>query len=141
MSERFRLDGRVALVTGAGSERGIGREIACVMRLAGARVALADLDGAGAHRNASELGDGAAAIQVEVTDPASVAAAIETVHARLGPIDVLVCAAGLVRATPLWEVSLSEFDLLMAVNVRGAFVCMQAVLPTCGPAAGAGSSS
>ena len=82
MSERFRLDGRVALVTGAGSERGIGREIACVMRLAGARVALADLDGAGAHRNASELGDGAAAIQVEVTDPASVAAAVETVHER-----------------------------------------------------------
>ena len=126
--EPFRLDGRVALVTGAGSERGIVREIARVYARAGARVAIADVDGLGARRNAAELGD-AIGVPMDVTDPASVAGAVAEARRRLGPIDILVSNAGITRTTALWDVSLEEFDRVMGINVRGGFICMQAVLP------------
>src|SRR5439155_20076625 len=96
---------------------------------AGARVALADLDGEGARRNAAELGAGALGLTVDVVDPASVAAAVAEVGQRLGPVGVLVCSAGISRSTPFWDISLEEFDQVMAVNVRGGFICLQAVLP------------
>lgn len=129
MTEPFRLDGRVALVTGAGSEHGIGRAIAAALAAAGALVALADLDGEGARRNAATLGEGALGLDLEVTAPASVAAAVAEVRQRLGPVDILVCSAGISRSTALWDLSLEEFERVMAVNVRGGFICMQAVLP------------
>lgn len=125
----FRLDGRVALVTGAGSDRGIGRAVAAALAGAGARVALADMDGEGARRNAAALGEGALGLAVDVTDPTSVARAVAEVRDRLGPVDVLVCAAGISRSTPIDELSLQEFDQVMSVNVRGGFICLQAVLP------------
>ena len=125
----FRLAGRVALVTGAGSGRGIGREIARTYVRAGALVALADIDGEGAHRNAAELGESAIGLGMDVTDPASVAGAVVEVRQRFGPIDILVCNAGITRSTALWDVSLEEFDQVMGINVRGGFICMQAVLP------------
>jgi len=125
----FRLDGRVALVTGAGSERGIGREIARVFVGAGANVALADVDGAGASRNAAELGARSIGLVMDVTVPASVAEAVAEAQRRLGPIDILVSNAGISRSTAVWDVSLEEFDQVMGINVRGGFICMQAVLP------------
>jgi NAD(P)-dependent dehydrogenase (short-subunit alcohol dehydrogenase family) len=127
----FRLDGRVALITGAGSERGIGRATATVLAAAGASVGLVDMDEAGAERNAAQLravGSKASARGMDVTDPASVRAAVNGIEAALGPIDVLVNCAGITRGTPLWETSLQEFDLVMNVNLRGGFVCLQAVL-------------
>lgn len=129
MTDPFRLDGRVALVTGAGSARGIGRAVAAVCAGAGARVALADLDGEGARRNAADLGAPAIGLPVDVTDPASVASATAEVRERLGPVDVLVCSAGITRGTALWDISLAEFDRVLSVNVRGTFICLQAVLP------------
>jgi NAD(P)-dependent dehydrogenase (short-subunit alcohol dehydrogenase family) len=129
VTEWFRLDGRVALVTGAGSERGIGREIALAYAGAGALVALADLDAEGARRNAAQAGAGAVGVGLDVTDPASVAAAVGVVRERLGPIDILVCSAGITRSTALWDISIEEFDQVMAVNVRGGFICLGAVLP------------
>jgi NAD(P)-dependent dehydrogenase (short-subunit alcohol dehydrogenase family) len=124
----FRLDGRVALVTGGGSPRGIGRAIAAAYLAAGARVALADIDEEGARRNAAELGEGALGLGIDVTDPASVARAMGEVRSRLGPVEILVNAAGITRGRPVWEVSLEEFDQVMAVNVRGGYICLQAVL-------------
>jgi NAD(P)-dependent dehydrogenase (short-subunit alcohol dehydrogenase family) len=128
----FRLDGRVAFITGAGSERGIGRAIATVFGAAGARLGLVDLDAAGAERNAAALktasGYTTLGVGADVTDPASVHAAMERVEAALGPVDVLVNSAGITRGTPLWETSLEEFDLVLNVNLRGGFVCLQAVL-------------
>jgi 3-oxoacyl-[acyl-carrier protein] reductase len=58
-----------------------------------------------------------------------VSAAVAGVRAELGPVDVLVCSAGITRSTALPDLTLEEFDHVMAVNVRGAFICMQAVLP------------
>lgn len=125
----FRLDGRVALVTGAGSQRGIGREIARAYVRAGARVALADLDGKGAEHNAAELGERAIGLQMDVTDPGSVSRAVAEVRRQLGAIQILVCNAGISRSTALWDVSMEEFDHVMGVNVRGGFICLKAVLP------------
>jgi NAD(P)-dependent dehydrogenase (short-subunit alcohol dehydrogenase family) len=124
----FRLDGRVALVTGAGSARGIGRAVGAAFAGVGARVALLDLDAEGARRNAAELGEPALGLGADVADPASVEAAVSEVRSRLGPIDVLVNSAGLTRSGPLWEVPLEEFDQVMAVNVRGGYICLRAVV-------------
>jgi NAD(P)-dependent dehydrogenase (short-subunit alcohol dehydrogenase family) len=83
----FRLDGRVVFITGAGSERGIGRAMSLVFAAAGARVALVDLDVAGAERNAAvvrKLGGEAAGFGVDVTDASSVRATVEAAEAALG---------------------------------------------------------
>lgn len=124
----FRLDGRVALVTGGGSPQGIGRAIGAAFVAAGSRVALLDLDAEGTGRNAEELGGGVIAVAADVTDPASVGPAVAEVRDRLGPVDILVNSAGVTRSRPLWEVPLEEFDQVMAINVRGGFICLQAVV-------------
>ena len=124
----FRLDGRVALVTGAGSADGIGQAIARVYASAGAAVALADQDASGAERNAHAIGDRTLGVHLDVTQPESVAAAVAVVERELGPVDILVNNAGITRSTVLWETSLEEFDQVMAINLRGGFVCLQAVL-------------
>ena len=95
---------------------------------AGARVALLDLDGEGARRNARELGEPALGLGADVTDPGSVEAAVGEVRSRLGPVEVLVNSAGLTRTGPLWEVPLQEFDQVMGVNVRGGYICLRAVV-------------
>jgi NAD(P)-dependent dehydrogenase (short-subunit alcohol dehydrogenase family) len=128
----FRLDGRVALVTGAGSERGIGRAIALVFAASGARVILADVDAQGAERNAAELrqaGHTTYAVPIDVTDGASVKAAMEKGEAALGGVDVLVNAAGITRGTPIWDTSMEDFDQMLSINLRGGFLCLKAVLP------------
>ncbi len=130
--DALRLDGRVAFITGAGSARGIGHAIAEIFAAAGAAVGLADLDGAGAEANAAalrRLGSRAHGVQLDVTDPASVARAVATVEQALGPIDVLVNNAGVTSSTPIWELSPGEFDQVLSVNVRGGFLCLRAVLP------------
>lgn len=129
MAEPFRLDGRVALVTGAGSARGIGRSVAAAFAGAGARVALADVDGDGARRNAAELGGGALGLEIDVADQASVAAAAAEVRQRLGRIEILVCSAGITRSTAFSDITPEEFDRVMAVNVRGTFLCLREVVP------------
>ena len=131
-ADAFRLDGRVALVTGAGSERGIGREIGLAYAAAGASVGLADVDedgvrdAAGAVRGA---GGEAMPLRMDVTDPESVSVAVAALEGEMGPVEVLVNSAGISRPTPVWDVSLGEFDRIMDVNVRGGFICLQAVLP------------
>lgn len=130
--DAFRLDGRVALITGAGSERGIGREIGQAYAAAGASVGLADVDEAGVKDAAEAVratGSEALPLYMDITDPGSVSAAVAGMERELGPIDILVNSAGISSPTPLWEIELEEFDRIMEVNVRGGFVCLKAVLP------------
>ena len=128
----FRLDGRAALITGAGSERGIGREIGLAYAAAGASVGLADVDEDGvraAARAVQAAGGRAMPLYMDATDPGSVSAAVAAFEREVGPVDVLVNSAGISRSTPIWEIGLDEFDLIMGINVRGGFLCLKAVLP------------
>jgi 3-oxoacyl-[acyl-carrier protein] reductase len=118
------LAGRVALVTGAGSATGLGNAIARSLAGAGARVVLADIDLAGAERNAAALGEAATAVAMDVTDEASVAVAV----AAAGRVDILVNNAGITQRKPIWELSTEEFDRMLAINLRGSFLCLKAVV-------------
>ena len=124
------LSGRVAAVTGSAS--GIGRGIALRFAEAGAAVAVLDRDGAGAEKVAAEIaatGGRAAAFGCDVADEGSVAEAFAAVERALGPIDILVNNAGVLRDTPIAEMTIGEWDRVMGVNLRGAFLATQAVLP------------
>jgi NAD(P)-dependent dehydrogenase (short-subunit alcohol dehydrogenase family) len=123
------LSGRVALVTGAAS--GLGRAMAWGFACFGADVALVDRDAAAADVVAAEIaaatGRRAAAFTAEVSDERDVDSAVERAVAALGPIDVLVNGAGHNIRKPLVEYTQAEFDSLLHVHVRGAFLFCRAV--------------
>lgn len=124
----FDLTGQTAIVTGAAT--GIGEAIARRLAKAGATVAVADLDAAGAEKVACEMGAPAFALPVDITSAESVNAAVEKVIARTGRLDVLVNNAGIAgKAAPLWEQSLEDWHKIIAVNMDGVFNFCRAVLP------------
>src|SRR5260370_11268452 len=116
------LIGKVALVAGAGSATGLGNAIARAVATAGAKVVLGDIDIDGATRNAAAIGAAARAIQMDVADENSVQAAVH----EIGPVDILVNNAGVTQRMPVWELSTDDFDRLLAINLRGGFVCLKA---------------
>jgi NAD(P)-dependent dehydrogenase (short-subunit alcohol dehydrogenase family) len=121
------LNGRVAVVTGAGG--GIGRAVAGLLARAGARLVLIDRDEAGCLATAASVrpyGTEAIHLTVDVTDPESVAAAAAHATRDLGPAEVLVNNAGILRAGPLASVSLADWNALLAVNLTGYLLCAQA---------------
>ena len=120
------LDGKVAIITGAGS--GIGRALSLSFAAEGASVAVADIDAATADAVAKEIGEGALAIACDVADSARVEAMVAATIERFGRIDILVNNAGLARGGPLARMSEEDFDSVFAVNVRGTFLCSRAVL-------------
>ena len=121
-----KLDGKVAIVTGAAS--GIGRGIAEAFAEEGAAVAVADRDAAGAQEVADSIGG--LAITVDVTDEALVQEMAERTKRELGGIDVLVNNAGIDTVSPLVEMSLAMWQQMMDVNLTSVFLCTRAVLPT-----------
>lgn len=126
-----KLEGRVALVTGA--TRGIGLGISKAMAAAGARVAMADLDtdneAATALRAVSDAGPGAIYVQTDVSDEDAVKRMTDIVLERFGRIDVLVNNAGIATQFRLVDLTVAEWDRMLAVNLRSVFLCCRAVLP------------
>ncbi len=126
--------GRVALVTGGSG--GIGRALSARLASAGAAVAVSY----GAHPGPAhdvvarivDAGGNAVALGADLASPDTPARLIEETEDALGPIDVLVCNAGLGRRQTLPEVSLSDFDEMLAVNLRAPFLLAQRVVPGMG---------
>ena len=124
MNELFSLTGRVALVTGASG--GLGRHFGRVLHAAGAAVLLAARRPESVAADAEALGDRAMAVALDVTDAASIAAALEAAEARFGPCDLLVNNAGIAATTPFLDHAEDDWDRVMDVDLRGAFVMAQA---------------
>src|SRR6476661_4348578 len=121
-----RLDGKVAVVTGAGS--GNGRAIALGFAREGARVLVADVDEAAAEATAGLAreqgwGDQVAVCPVDVADGASVRAMVDEAEGRFGRIDVLVSNAGITNRQEFLDLTEELFDRVIAVNLRGVFLC------------------
>ena len=120
----MRLKGRSALITGGNT--GIGRAIALAYAREGADVAVAWIDrGAEAKalvREISGLGRKATAIRCDVTKEADVAACVRDTVAALGRLDILVSNAGIQRPQAITEMSVDDWDRMMAVHLRGAFL-------------------
>lgn len=117
---------KVAIVTGA--SRGIGRAIALELSRRGWKLGLAARSASDLEALACEIPD-ALALPTDITRPEEVKRLAQAVLERWGRIDALVNNAGLAHVAPFAETSEAVFDQLMAVNVKGAFLCMQAVLP------------
>lgn len=122
----MRLDGKVALVTGAAS--GIGHEIAKQYVAEGAKVAIADLNLAAAEKAARELGDEKVAIAVamDVSNEDQVNAGVDKVAQAFGTIDILVSNAGIQIVHPVEEFPYSEWKKLLAIHLDGAFLTTKA---------------
>ena len=125
----MRLDGKVALVTGAAS--GIGRRIAEVYADNGAAVAIADLNLDGANAVAKEIekkGGRAIGVRMDVTNEQEVEDGVAAVVKSLGSVDILVSNAGIQIANPIDRFAYSDWKKLMAIHVDGAFLTTRACL-------------
>ena len=128
--ERFSLEGKTALITGAAG--GIGLEVAKVLADAGADIAALDRDGAGLKdvKAAVEgMGRRCATFLAELGDPMAPVEAARQALKTCGAIDILVNNAGIARIAPLFEASLQDWDETMAVNLRAPFLLSQALAP------------
>ena len=123
----FRLDGQVAVVTGA--SKGIGRDLAKALADAGASVALAARDLEALEHLAAEIradGGEAMSVELDVRDVEQIATAFEQVRERFGSLDVLVNNAGLGANQPAEDITEIDWDQMMDVNLRGLFFACQA---------------
>ncbi|TMH21585.1 MAG: SDR family NAD(P)-dependent oxidoreductase, partial [Betaproteobacteria bacterium] len=125
-----RLDGRVAIVTGGG--HGIGKAYARRLADEGAAVVIAELDAPAGERVAAEVGG--LAVRTDVSEEASVAEMARRTLERYGRIDILVNNAAIFATVPMSrapfdEIDPAEWDRMMAVNLRGAWLASRAVIP------------
>ena len=129
--DKFKLDNRVALVTGG--NRGLGKAIAVALAEAGARVALTSTDSARAQAVAAEIqastGQTCRGYACDVTDPKQVEAAVAQVLADFNGLDILVNNAGINIRGPIDQLSLEEFEQVQATNVTGVWLLCRAAAP------------
>lgn len=132
----MRLKDKVCLITGGAA--GIGKATAAKFAAEGAKVVICDINEEAGRATAAELGPEAAFYKVNVADRQAVQAWVDDVAARYGRVDVLVNNAGIVRDNQLvrWkdgqlakQMPEADFDLVVAVNLKGVFNCAQAVTP------------
>jgi len=123
-----RLEGKVAVITGAGS--GFGEGMARKFVAEGACVIVADRDAAAGERVASALGENARSVHADVTHAADVAAMLDAAEAQFGGLHILVNNAGIGHVPqPLEELTEAEFDRILAVNVKAIYLAARAVVP------------
>lgn len=123
------LDGKVAIVTGAASARGIGRATARAFAQNGARVVIVDLDENAAREAAADLGPDHLGLGANVTDEQAIGVAVAQVMERFGRIDVLVNNAGITQPVKTLDIKRADYDRILDVNLRGTLICSQAVIP------------
>ena len=121
----MRLNGKSALITGGA--RGIGRAFAERYVAEGARVAIADIDLPRAQETASQIGDQAVAVHMDVTDQASIDGAVAQTVEELGQIDILINNAAIFTAAPITEITRAEYARTFEINVAGTLFTLQAV--------------
>lgn len=134
--DQFRLDGKVAVITGAGGRgNSIGRAYALGLASAGASVVVADLNGEGAERVRDEIvaqGGKAVAVCVDITRPESVAAMAQAAVDAFGGVDILVNNAALMAelaSVQAVDIPIEEWNRILDVNLTGALNCTQAIVP------------
>jgi NAD(P)-dependent dehydrogenase (short-subunit alcohol dehydrogenase family) len=126
----FGFSDRRAFVTGAAS--GIGREVALLLGKAGASVACADIDFAGAQATVDEIikrGSSALALPINVASSSLVDAAVTEAKKHLGPIDFLVNCAGIIDSRPIEEIDDSSWQQMLSVHLSGTFYTCRALIP------------
>lgn len=124
------LEGKIAIITGAASAKGIGRAMARAFAKQGARVAILDLDEKAAQAAAAELGSDHIGLAANVADKTQVATAVEKVLAKYGRIDVLINNAGITQPLKTLDIQGSDYDKVLDVSLRGTLLMSQAVIPT-----------
>jgi 2-keto-3-deoxy-L-fuconate dehydrogenase len=123
----FKLDDKVAAVTGAGS--GIGQAIALLFAKQGARVVAVDLSEAAAGETAQKGGASVDAVACDVADSERVREAFGRIEQRHGRLDVLVNCAGIAHVGTVETTAEPDFDRIFRVNVKGVYLCTQAAVP------------
>ncbi|ABL05164.1 SDR family oxidoreductase [Mycobacterium ulcerans] len=121
------LAGKATIVTGAGA--GIGLAIAERLAAEGAAVLCADIDGASAEQAAAKIGSGAVGYQVDVSAEEQVAGMVEACVTSFGGLDKLVANAGVVHLAPILDTAVEDFDRVIGINLRGAWLCTKHAAP------------
>jgi NAD(P)-dependent dehydrogenase (short-subunit alcohol dehydrogenase family) len=119
-----RLDGKVAIVTGGAS--GIGKRTAEVFVEEGARVVIADINGAGVEAMVNQLGpDHAEGVQLDIRDEEAVQRMVELAFSRFGRLDIGFNNAGIVGFCPIFQYPLAEWERMVGVLLTGTFLCVK----------------
>ena len=123
------LNNKVAIITGGAGVNGLGFATARMMAAQGARVAILDLERANPASVAATLGEKHMGVVADVTDKASCEAAVKTILAKMGQVDILFNNAGITQPRKVMDITAADYDAVMDVSLRGMLYMSQAVLP------------